>query len=278
MPRNDEPAESPDGESVEYEYAGVATLNDYAQRGSFAEDVEDIIRDVITTLPTDEQMAALAQRLGAYLDDDEDAPFALILACSLGTYRLRETVAVPIDEIAPPGQENPLRDAVRRLQGLFAPQITRLLSGLGMDPKNWADLDTRIYYQPLEEELKLEFEITRFDQSTFSIHGPPASFLRLVNYLLGQLTAMPASAQVFEQELPDFVQAYGSFTSQYSEAELAGDYSAESTGGSTELPKASRSARIGAVDESPDATDDTTSVGDPQPTDFDGEQHTVEDA
>lgn len=118
MPRNDEPAESPDGESVEYEYAGVATLNDYAQRGSFAEDVEDIIRDVITTLPTDEQMAALAQRLGAYLDDDEDAPFALILACSLGTYRLRETVAVPIDEIAPPGQENPLRDAVRRLQVL----------------------------------------------------------------------------------------------------------------------------------------------------------------
>ncbi len=191
----------------------AAALVDYARHDDFGRDVEEIIARVIETVTPIERLEQLVERLGAYFDHNDEAAHALLL---LVGFPPEETVElVPIAGVASDDEADPLRTAVRRISGLFGADVSKAFSASDFEPDNWANLELSYSHFPSADMWHAELEIIKFDETRARIDGPAESFLRMINYILAELTSMPAEARAFADELQEFRVKAKEFLDQY---------------------------------------------------------------
>lgn len=195
----------------------AAALVESAKIASFSEDVSEIIARVIATATPTERLQVLSERLAAYLNGNQAAAYALLLLCSFPSEETEELV--PVDSVSSTEQSSALRAVVRRISGMYGGDLERAFTASEFDPGNWSDLVMRYSFIPGDDLWRAELEITRFDETSFGLDGPADSFLRLVNYMVQELTRMPADAKDFGEELDQFRQVAADFLGQYQDPE-----------------------------------------------------------
>lgn len=191
----------------------AAALVDYAGHKDFGRDVEEIIARVIETVTPTERLKQLSGRLGAYFDNNDKTGHALLLLVAFPPEETEELV--PISEVASDEEAYPLRTVVRRISGLFGADVSDAFGASEFEPDNWANLELRYAYLPSVDMWRAELEMIKFDETRARIDGPVKSFLRMVNYLLAELTRMPAEAHAFAEELEEFRVIANDFLDQY---------------------------------------------------------------
>lgn len=179
------------------------------------DDFEDVATAVIeaslrsSPVPT-AQMDDLRTRLESYVGDILVAQRLLVLIAFTPDEVPRD---IPL-QLLTDDEMDELQSRVARLRMLYRPELTKAYQYDSEDDDNWATLQTRYSYLPAIANWRIELMIQKFDDSVFLLAGPPASWLRLVSYLLDQLTQTEGDPnELFLDSLPVYQESSEAFVS-----------------------------------------------------------------
>jgi hypothetical protein len=127
-----------------------------------------------------------------------------------------EPKSVPLVE-----KSQDLRMVTRRIAGLYGAEISKAFDARDFEPTNWATVEMTYSFYPRISSYQAELNIVRFDETSLNLAGPVESILKLVNFIMSELTAAPAPAEAFGDELSDFRHASIDFLAQFDDDELA---------------------------------------------------------
>ena len=161
--------------------ASAAKVAALAIDDSFEASVRDIVaRGLAAGADSTSAVRKIKEQLARYLSDDDAAIYLL----GLLSYRYDTGVGEQLELIEDVASRERLEGIVRRLAGLYGPELEVGMDLLTDSRDNWRTIDVRTLYELESSSWSIKVALTTYGGDVRIIEGPPISIMRLVNYLL----------------------------------------------------------------------------------------------